>query len=822
MSRADDASLPDDGPLLSIDLVDQDLEDYYHNTTQEHDMAEGAEHIQELLPEDVASRALWIYGSPLIVLIGTVGSILSLLVLCQKSMRTRTTMFYLASLAVSDLMCLYTGLARLWLEHAQNIYIRLTSEASCKLHTFIVYMSLDLSAWILVTVSVDRCLFITWPHRAKTWCTIRNARISVAAVACAVTLLNLHFLWTYQLDGDSVGHIYSNGGKKCYADTSSELTVRFIERVWPWIDLCFYCLFPFLFMLTCDVIIIRQLFQSERVMASHKRRLFFRRKLTSTFKSSPLAKLRIGENARKTPGECSDVGVGFGANRGSLLSTSDTRSEETRLFHRSSSVSDTSLLKTSFKYSNTGSGHLAPVYVIDPTPLNEDAEDQIELFPERNLAVYKAISSAAVQTLLPTDVNQLTGNESTIQREMHLTRCHDSSTSLVSLKSTSELGGKNNFNRKQSIQTLAPLTFPPENFCSDTTCKEVLQFAVSPSSVSTRFTFAADGVDVFPSADDGATKKNPLCISHIRKNISNKVHPMKTCHLNGVCLYTHGGDSEIPEFKLDNWEETKIFSDRPFKAETIGDRPFKEETIVDRPFKEETIGDRQFKEETIGDGPFKGETICNGPFQAKTIDDRPFKGESSGDGPFKGEPTGDGSFKKEIIGDKIRASIEKVNNRHSQRLSIESAYIPLTRTEGNESELSELSRHQRAKLSGNFSENSATSQISRKSHSLRSEGQQSSRRTTSSVSKTLLAVTITFWALNAPIVIFIIGYTYWSKVIDDRKHARLSLAWAVVNCLQYSNNSIHFFLYCLTAPRFRRELCKLLGFLTRSGRNIPK
>uniref|UniRef100_A0A2C9KPW3 Uncharacterized protein n=1 Tax=Biomphalaria glabrata TaxID=6526 RepID=A0A2C9KPW3_BIOGL len=391
-------------------------------------------------------------------------------------------------------------------------------------------------------------------------------------------------------------------------------------------------------MLTCDVIIIRQLFQSERVMASHKRRLFFRRKLTSTFKSSPLAKLRIGENARKTPGERSDVGVGFGANRGSLLSTSDTRSEQTRLFHRSSSVSDTSLLKTSFKYSNTGSGHLAPVYVIDPTPLNEDAEDQIELFPERNLAVYKAISSAAVQTLQQTDVNQLTGNESVIQSEVHLTRCHDSSTSLVSLKSTSELGGKNNFNRKQSIQTLAPLTFPPENFSSDTTCKEVLQFAVSPSSVSTRFTFAADGVDVFPSADDGATKKNPLCISHIRKNINNKVHPMKTGHLNDVCLYTHGGDSEIPELKLDNWEETKIFSDRPFKAETIGDRPLKEETICDRPF----------KEETIGDGPFKGETICDGSFQAETIGDRPFKGESSGDGPFKGEATGDGPFKKKL------------------------------------------------------------------------------------------------------------------------------------------------------------------------------
>lgn len=38
---------------------------------------------------------------------------------------------------------------RLWLEHAQNFYIRLTSGAACKFHTFLVYLSLDLSGKLI-------------------------------------------------------------------------------------------------------------------------------------------------------------------------------------------------------------------------------------------------------------------------------------------------------------------------------------------------------------------------------------------------------------------------------------------------------------------------------------------------------------------------------------------------------------------------------------------------------------------------------------------------------------------------------------------------
>ena len=73
----------------------------------------------------------------------------------------------------------------------------------------------------------------------------------------------------------------------------------------------------------------------------------------------------------------------------------------------------------------------------------------------------------------------------------------------------------------------------------------------------------------------------------------------------------------------------------------------------------------------------------------------------------------------------------------------------------------------------------------------------------------LLTVNSLFWLLTAPIVVFVIGYAYWAPEASAEDTAELSLGWALVNMLQYANNAVHFFLYCLTGPRFRQELAAL-------------
>ena len=70
-------------------------------------------------PEFLLAEEVWRVGSPILLAVGTVGNVLSILVLTRKKLRKITTMFYLAVLALADLAVLYTGnkpgcLAVLW------------------------------------------------------------------------------------------------------------------------------------------------------------------------------------------------------------------------------------------------------------------------------------------------------------------------------------------------------------------------------------------------------------------------------------------------------------------------------------------------------------------------------------------------------------------------------------------------------------------------------------------------------------------------------------------------------------------------------------
>jgi len=76
----------------------------------------------------------------------------------------------------------------------------------------------------------------------------------------------------------------------------------------------------------------------------------------------------------------------------------------------------------------------------------------------------------------------------------------------------------------------------------------------------------------------------------------------------------------------------------------------------------------------------------------------------------------------------------------------------------------------------------------------------------SKVTRMLQVMNISFFILTMPIVLW--GQYYHFHPTPDSPHgqATMLLLRAIVNILQYTNNSVHFFLYCLTSSAFRREL----------------
>ena len=93
-----------------------------------------------------------------LIIFGKIGNSLAGFIYTKKELFKTSTGFYFFCSVIIDTLALYFGLLKFFLEAVWNIDILLDSEFNCKFLRFTVYFSVQLSAWLLVTVSLDRAL----------------------------------------------------------------------------------------------------------------------------------------------------------------------------------------------------------------------------------------------------------------------------------------------------------------------------------------------------------------------------------------------------------------------------------------------------------------------------------------------------------------------------------------------------------------------------------------------------------------------------------------------------------------------------------------
>lgn len=221
-------------------------------------MNDTGEDLEDFVQYNVGD-GLWIYGSPILIILGTFGNFISILVLLRPKLRCSTTMFYLTCLSFGDLFTLYTGLLRYWIKEAFDVDVRNFSESSCKIHTFLVYLSLDFTVWILVSVTVDRCLSVSIPFKAKFLCSLKRSIYVVFIILILLFVKNMHFFW-------NLGLVHT---WEFRCDGKTERADHFLRYVWPWIDFSTFCLIPFTIMIACNIKIIYEMVLSQRKLDKH-------------------------------------------------------------------------------------------------------------------------------------------------------------------------------------------------------------------------------------------------------------------------------------------------------------------------------------------------------------------------------------------------------------------------------------------------------------------------------------------------------------------------------------------------------------------------
>ena len=89
-----------------------------------------------------AAEILWVYFSPVIILLGVVSNTISLVVLNTATFRKTSLGFLLSALAVVDNLILLTPFLRQWIRYVtpDNVDVRQLSAGGCYVHFFLSYL----------------------------------------------------------------------------------------------------------------------------------------------------------------------------------------------------------------------------------------------------------------------------------------------------------------------------------------------------------------------------------------------------------------------------------------------------------------------------------------------------------------------------------------------------------------------------------------------------------------------------------------------------------------------------------------------------------
>jgi len=178
----------------------------------------------------------------LMVICGIFGNGLALIVINRRSLRDTSSSVFITYLAIFDISVLVVHITSLATSHWIQSYI---------LHCFLAYLT-DLvtfcSIWIMVIMTLERCVAVRSPFLAKRFCTIEHARHSIYILIFFSFIL---FSTTFPII-----HTIDKKQQKCGVRRQYQTIIRFIKPT------IFYFV-PDLLLLA-NLFVIYELFMAKR------------------------------------------------------------------------------------------------------------------------------------------------------------------------------------------------------------------------------------------------------------------------------------------------------------------------------------------------------------------------------------------------------------------------------------------------------------------------------------------------------------------------------------------------------------------------------
>jgi len=192
---------------------------------------------------------------PIVCIFGMTGNLMSIVVMSKRQMRSSTNT-YLFALAVSDLIKLFCDFLYFMVILLFEIDTNVGNRAYGFLYPYAHYVfnaSLCISAWLIVSVAVERYVYVCHPTRVKSYCNIYKARLISTSVFIIMGVLAIPYALRYR----SVVQFNNVTGAAQYKVIVTELwqNVLFTE-IYTWFQNLMRSIIPLVILIILNTLII--------------------------------------------------------------------------------------------------------------------------------------------------------------------------------------------------------------------------------------------------------------------------------------------------------------------------------------------------------------------------------------------------------------------------------------------------------------------------------------------------------------------------------------------------------------------------------------
>ncbi|CAF2808218.1 unnamed protein product [Rotaria sp. Silwood2] len=185
---------------------------------------------------------------------GLIGNMLSATIMFRRSRRGLSSYFYLALLAIADICVLYSGGLLAVFDIGFGYHPESNTTINCRLGFYIRHLFTYLSAWLIVAVTFERFIVVRFPFQSIHICRMHVAYGVTLVIFIFFSLFSAHCFFTMDVTRKSLQT--QDGYHPNF--TVCELTIH--ERLFGFIDLCFYSVIPSILIIIFNTLIISTMF----------------------------------------------------------------------------------------------------------------------------------------------------------------------------------------------------------------------------------------------------------------------------------------------------------------------------------------------------------------------------------------------------------------------------------------------------------------------------------------------------------------------------------------------------------------------------------